>query len=226
MHNSDILSIYDTKFISNKATLSIVHVTESVVSTDNCMFKYNHGLTMNLNKCQVDIFNSVFSNNQVESALSLWSTIIHIHGSEFKENVDRRSGSGGAIYSFRETLISFSEVCTFADNYAYQGGALYLGWNVQCFLARGATVIIANNTASGEGDGIYLYHSNLTLHSQSILQILENMATENGGGIYASWRSSINLSMKSLNYINQTSNSSIPFYGNWARQGGGLYLES
>ena len=71
---------------------------------------------------------------------------------------------GGAIHCFK-TLISFSEVCTFADDYASQGGALYLGWNSQCFLAHGATVIIANNIASEDGGGIYLDegedHSNL-----------------------------------------------------------------
>ena len=87
-------------------------------------------------------------------------------------------------------------------------------------------MIIANNTASHAGGGIYLgYNCNLTLHSQSMLQILENIATENGGGIYAFWSSFINLGFESLNSISQTSNSTIYFYGNRARKGGGLYLE-
>ena len=64
------------------------------------------------------------------------------------------------------------------------------------------------------------------MHSQSTSQILGNRATEKGGGIYASQLSSINQGLKSLKYINQTSNISIYFYGNRARQGGGLYLES
>ena len=48
------------------------------------------------------------------------------------------------------------------------------------------------NTIAGmyqlhDGGGIYLDdHSNLTLHSQNTLRILENWATENGGGIYLS----------------------------------------
>ena len=49
---------------------------------------------------------------------------------------------------------------------------------------------------------------------------------EIGGGIYAFWFSSINLGFKSLNDISQTSNSTIFFYGNQARKGGGLYLGS
>ena len=73
---------------------------------------------------------------------------------------------------------------------------------------------------------IYLgYKCNLTLHSQSMLQVLENITTENGGGIYASGSSFINLGFKSLNSISQTSNSTTYFYGNRAKRGGGLYLE-
>ena len=101
-------------------------------------------------------------------------------------------------------------------------------------------MIIANNTAvgdiyfgvysyaqSGDGGGIYLScHSHLVLHSNSTLVILENKATENGGGIYMSQLSFINHGFKSLNNsdISQISNSTI--YFNQARHGGGLYLES
>ena len=223
VRNSDILLIFDTKFISNNITKTL-YVEESVINTDNCTFKYNHSLAMLLKNCTVSIFNSVFKNNEA-GAIRLWDTKIHIHGSEFKENVERRSGWGGAIYSSGETLISFSEVCMFADNQAEKGGKLYLDQSVQCFIAHGATVIIANNTASADGGGIYLSrHANITLHSQSTLIILENRATENGGGIYVSQFSSINLGFKSLNNIYQTSSSTIYFYRNQARQGGGLYV--
>ena len=59
-----------------------------------------------------------------------------------------------------------------------------------------------------------------------MLQILENRALEIEGGIYALWFSSINLGFKSLNDISQTSNSTIFFYENQARKGGGLYFGS
>ena len=64
VHNSDIhvpvLSIYDTEFINNEAD-SILYANESVLSTDNCIFKYNRGITMDLDKCKADIFNSVLA---------------------------------------------------------------------------------------------------------------------------------------------------------------------
>ena len=218
VHNSDILTIYDTNFIGNKATV-LLYVIESFVNTHNSTFKYNHGSIMYTTDCKVDIYNSIFNNNEA-GALKLRSTIIHIHGSEFKENVEK--GKGGAIQCSDKSLISFSEICTLADNRAEQGGAMYLYYTVQCLIAYGATVIITNNTVSADGGGIYLsHHSDITVHSQSMLQILENRATESGGGIYISELSSINLGFTS----HSTSNSTINFYRNQAKMGGGLYLE-
>ena len=244
---SDI-SIYDTKFVGNKAC--VLKAFESVINTDNSTFKRNYGLAMHLTYCKVDIHNSVFNNNE-DGALRLWSTIAHIYGSEFRENIAK--STGGAIQC-SSGLVSFSETCILADNQAKQGGAIYLSYRVRCFAANGATVIIANNTASEFGGGIYLdHHSNLTLRSQSTLWILENWATADGGGIYLDDHSNITLRSHSTlqilenrakdkgggiyasesSFINlgfkshdigQISNSNIYFYRNQARKGGGLYL--
>ena len=262
VHRSDIY-IYDTKFISNKRA-RMLYAEESVINTVSCTFKHNHGSAMDLDTCKVDISNSDFINNEAR-ALSLWNSTIHIHGSEFKENT-KMEGGGGAIFSSDETIITFSEVYTLADNQAEQGGAIYLGHGTQCFLENGAIVTIANNTAfgyitevdyyPGYGGGVYFDRSNLTLYFQSMLQILENGAAENGGGIYlndhsniilhshsilkllenkatkhgggisAHWLSAVILGFKSLTNVNHTSNSTIYFYGNRAREGGGLYLRS
>ena len=228
--DSDVLSIYDTKFINNKAN-KILYAVESVINIDNSTFKYTHGLAMDLCTCIVDIFNSVFNNNEA-GALKLFNTIIHIHGSEFKENA-----KVGAIHSSSKSFISFSGVCTLVGNQAKQGGAIYLNQGAQCFVAYGATVIIANNTASSpagvshvgishsrtvkwvapyNGGGIYLgSHSNLTLHSHSTLQILENRATVDGGGIYLSGHSNVILH----------SQSTLQILENRATEnGGGIYV--
>ena len=220
---------------------------------------------------KLKIFKSVFNNNEAHAVLRLMNTTVHIHSSEFKENVNtgnyRHIGRGGAIYSSDKTIVSFSETCTFMGNRADQGGVIYLVKDAQCLIEDGATTVIANNTAlggiwrgiyilPGDGGGIYLnHHSNLTLksqsilqiaqnnasqkgggiylrhfsniilHSRSMLQILENRATEIGGGIYAA-ASSIKLHFKPLSDSSQTSDSTTFFYGNRAREGGGLYLGS
>ena len=267
VHNSDMILICDTNFTSNKMA-KILYAEESIIKAVNCTFKYNHGSAMLLIKCKVHIFKSVFNNNEAYAALRLRNTMVHIHGSEFKENVNtgtyRNIGRGGAIYSLDKIIVSFSETCTFMGNQADQGGAIYLKRGSQCLIEEGATMVIVNNTASGgiwrgmyilsgngggiyfehsnltlkaqstlqiaqnnasqNGGGIYLsYHSNIILHSQSTLQILENRATESGGGIYAT-ASSINLHFKPLIDSSQTSDSTMFFYGNRASEGGGLYL--
>lgn len=91
------------------------------------------------------------------------------------------------------SLVFFYKICALTNNCAQRGGAVYLLQHVQYYVARGATVIIANNTASADGGRIYLSpYCSITLHSQSALHILENSALECGGGIYASQSSSIN----------------------------------
>ena len=128
--NSDIL-IYDTKFIGNKAR--ILNASRSV-TTHNSTFKYNHGSAMNLIKCIVDIFNSVFNNNEAVTT-RLRNSTIHIHGSEFKENVAERSGAAIQCSGIK-SLVIFKGICTLADNQAITGGAIFLDCRAQ--IAHGA----------------------------------------------------------------------------------------
>ena len=233
VNRSDVL-ITDTKFIqTDRASYYFLFALRSVLSIYKSAFKHNHGSAIYLKECTVDILDSVCDNNNNDNnwkseyggALTLHNTVIRIHGSEFKSNVAKFNYTGGAISCSGRSRISFSETCTLTYNHAERGGAIYLDRSVQGFIAHGATVIIANNTAS-EGGGIYLdQHANLTLHNHSILQIHENRATGNGGGIYASKSSSINFALKSLKGAgDQTSNSIISFNKNQASKGGGLYL--
>lgn len=226
------VSITDTKFINN-TVITFLSAFQSIINIDKSVFRYNSDpeSLIFVQECTMDIFHSVFDSNQAlkdqheyyDGALTSHNSIIHIHGSDFKNNVAK--SRGGAVYCTGESLISFSEVCTFTNNYAEQGGAIYLDQGAQCFIAYGANMIIANNTASYDGGGIYFDdHTNLTLSSHSTLQIFENSAAQNGGGIYASEILSISLAFKSLHNNDQTSNSMIYFCKNKARKGGGLYL--
>ena len=227
-HNSEI-SIIGTKFIGNKAVNSFI-AYRSVVSINRSVFKNNcaYGSAIKLSACTVDIVHSVYDSNQggkfhLGGALSLYDrTLIHVHGSEFKNNT--ATIRGGAIFSTEESVTIFHETCILAYNHAEQGGAIYLDQSAQCFIAYGATVIIANNTASRDGGGIYLDDANLTLHNHAILQIFQNKAITSGGGIYTLKFSSINPGFRSLTNKGQTSNSVIYFHKNEASQGGGLYL--
>jgi predicted outer membrane repeat protein len=181
---SFVVLIINTKFIENTAENSL-RAVNSVISIDRCIFKDNLGSNINLRLCTGDIIDSVYDNNEVShyGALTSFSTDIYVQGSEFRNIVG--TTEGGAIMCY-ESVITFDETSTFTNNHSEKGGAIYLDRST-CFIADGAKVIIANNTASADGGGIYVgYHSNIILRSQSMLQILENRATGSGGGIYAS----------------------------------------
>ena len=223
VENSDV-SIIKTKSINNTAEYYLF-AFKSVINIDRSTFSHNHGSAIYLKKCTADILNSVYNSNQgvrrlSGGALTSRDATIRIHSSEFKNNIAHTSS--GAIYCLSEDVIIFSGICILANNRTDMGGALGLQLDVQCFVAKGATMIIANNTASNKGGGLDLYYySKLILCS---LQILENRATQNGGGIYVSQFSSIILDLKSLSDESHTSNAIIHFHKNEARNGGGLYL--
>ena len=220
VQDSDI-SVVDTRFSNNRASPSL-HISNSVISIDKSVFKHNYGSAIIFRDCIVNIFDSVYDSNQGSKvayggAIISYDSVIQICNSEFKKNVaDLR---GGAMYC-EQSSIFFYETCTLSDNHAEQGGAIYLDHDVQYHIAHGATVIIANNTASADGGGMYLGpHCSLTLHSQSTLHVLENSALEDGGGIYAFQSSSMNATS------NKSTDSVTHIHKNRARKGGGLYLE-
>jgi predicted outer membrane repeat protein len=225
VQNSDI-SIINTKFTKNRAIafLPSLCISNSVVSIDRSVFKHNYGSAIAFSECTVYIFDSVYDSNQGREtgyggAITSYDSVIHIYSSEFKKNV--APFTGGAIFC-KASSITFYEICTLTDNRAREGGAVHLHQRAQYHVAHGATVIIANNTASADGGGIYLdLQCGLTLHGQSALHLLENSALELGGGIYASGLSSINAASK----LNTVTNSVTHIHKNRARRGGGMYLE-
>ena len=81
-------------------------------------------------------------------------------------------------------------------------------------------VIIANNTASQSGGGIYLYQSEMTSLKTSALNDSGNTALEKGGGIYAVGSTAKNLIQKYL--INFVSNTADKFPRNGLK---GLHFE-
>ena len=224
VHNFDNVSIIDTRFINNRAKSSL-RIFNSVVSIDKSVFKLNYGSAITFRICTVNIFDSVYDSNQGREdefggAITSHDSVIHIHNSDFKKN--GAEFTGGAMYC-EGSLIFLYGTCTLTDNRALHGGAVYLHQDVQYHIAHGATVIIANNTASADGGGMYLGpHCSLILHTQSTLHLLENSAIESGGGIYYAYQLSRSYAASKL--VNNV-NSVTHFHKNKASKGGGLYLQ-
>ena len=122
---------------------------------------------------------------------------IHIKNSEFTKNM--AYGSGGAI-KLRGTTIRkkkhefIIEMCTFVDNYAQNGGVIY----------------------------IKVFAQSQTVHSIANSNFSSDIATENGGAILMIWEKhfhSLFLSRTHSVYINN-----VTFVNNLAENGSALYL--
>ena len=104
VNNSDI-SIIDTRFVNNSCRASpSLHISNSVVSINKSVFKYNYDSAITFWKCRtVNIFDSVYDGNQgrvyiedfqIGGAITAYYSVIHIHSSDFKRNI---AIFGGAI---------------------------------------------------------------------------------------------------------------------------------
>ena len=83
-------------------------------------------------------------------------------------------------------------------------------------------LVVINNMALDNGGGIYLYRSDFNCRINSAIEIVGNTAHTEGGGIHA-----ISSAIK-VTYIRDSysGRSSLNFSGNTATNGGGVYLEA
>ena len=194
------IQMVDTRIYLNRANTGIVYMLDSIGkfagSTD---FLENLG------------------------SLFLHNSNVNITGhSKFISNTSPNNNititEGGAITAFQSDVY-LSGACYFMHNNASRGGAI-LAIKSKLFVEGETT--IANNTAINTGGGLYLEQTELNCRSHSVLKLLQNSATANGGGIH-SISSTVN-----VNYIVGSSNyleSSIYFIENRAKNGGGVFLE-
>ena len=80
---------------------------------------------------------------------------------------------------------------------------------------------VLHNVATHTGGGVFLYHSELNCHYQSILEVHANYATNKGGGIHA-----ISSFIKLFTHRDDYVSSLMNFTNNKAHLGGGVNLES
>ena len=160
------------------------------------------------------IGNTIFSNSTVTNNDSLMTV-------SFGEG-------GGAITSYLSYL-TFQGNTTFTNNTAKYGGAIH---TVESFILlmtaksrlQGTVVsepwtvvILRNNTATRSGRGMYLYRSTMII-SHNDCQIIDNIAYENGGGVFLAY-SDIILE------VDKDDSVSLTLARNSAQRGGGFYLE-
>ena len=226
---------------------SLVNVSECVFRNNKADIS---GGAIQLSRCNAFITESSFYNNSAESggALSLYAsggnlpckTETTIRNSNFSDN--ECYNYGGAVYVdttidcddyLMKSVLIFQETCILSNNHVVHhstlnfdsnGGALslYIGSYHMEFtvLVHGKLTIVNNTVDNGNGGGIYLENCELICQYNGSIELIENHATMDGGGIYA--KASV---IKA--YISMLTNShsaQIYFIRNRAMNGGALYL--
>ena len=130
--------------------------------------------------------------------------------------------SGGAINMFQSNTI-FDGLCKFTHNHAGNGGAIHA---TESKLYVNGNVTTAQNTATGNGGGVYLSNSELNCQQKSTFVLYSNTAAYKRGGLHAI-SSSIKATYKvefrlQICYIG----TKVHFINNTVKLGGGLSLEA
>ena len=120
----------------------------------------------------------------------------------------------GAITLSQISLIFFG-TCSFEHNAAENGAAIH---SSESRIQIIGGLKVTGNNARKNGGGILLHQSELICQSNSHLTMIDNVAMEKGGAIYASGST-----LKITAWIQQTL---LTIRNNSAKNGGGLYLET
>ena len=106
----------------------------------------------------------------------------------------------------------FSKV-TFTNNRAFNGGAIYVGYNINIKSTESSTLTFRNNQAH-IGGAIYSYTSNITLKGNSTAKFNNNVALQDGGVLFSYGQCNILF----------IENSTATFAHNKAVNGGAMYV--
>ena len=164
------------------------------------------------------IFNNTDFMGNCESIYAYKSSINLTGNCSFMEINNEKSKAPSALYIIQST-VSMDGVCSFMHNVAVSGGAIHA---TESRIDVNGELVVANNSALDNGGGIYLYRSDFNCRIGSAIEIIDNSARIEGGGIHA-----ISSAIK-ITYVrdSSTKRASLNFTGNRACNGGGVYLEA
>ncbi|WP_292474971.1 C1 family peptidase, partial [Methanosphaera sp.] len=155
--------IQNSQFINNTSqkTASALYTKNSVNTIKNSKFNNNYGKesgALYLHDSTSVIDNSQFIGNTANklggAILQLGNTSLTVTKSSFTNN--KATYDGGAIYSIQSKVTIKSTI--FSGNKARNGGALYLGNNVNNIILSVTDNSFLSNEATSEGDSIWSNH--------------------------------------------------------------------
>ena len=157
------------------------------------------------------IFNNTFSSNNKGSLSVIKSSITFLSNTTFIDNHGNYKTSG-AITSYQSHLFIHGNFIS-KNNHARNGGAMHA---IESTIDIYGHAIAVNNSASNSGGALYLYQTRLDCKINGTLNIIDNIASEKGGGVHAI------SSTISLNVLRPWT---LLIRQNTANMGGGLYFE-
>ena len=165
-----------------------------------------------------DSGNFTFSNN-LGSLVAFNSKVTFGGYATFVNNQPLKTTSrdfqeGGALTLFQSNVFFYGE-CDLEQNHAENGGAIH---STESKLYVNGDVTTAHNTATGNGEGVYLSFSELNCQQKSTFGLFNNAAVNKGGGLHA-----ISSSIRATSIY---TGAKINFTKNTAKFGGGLSLEA
>ena len=201
-------SLYMTElalFENNAASWGVVTILQSTgYINGTILFKFNSGSLLSINS-DVTIFASdraVFEFNHPDNSITNFTGI----------------REGGGITSIH-SAITIKGHCTFTNNTALNGGGL-LATSSRIEIYDKFTV--SENIATDTGGGMYLYHSDVSVHVHSNISISSNQAYHRGGGIHLVSSSVIAVERF---YIMKKLFGHVYIISNEAKLGGGVCME-
>ena len=218
--------INEANFTSNKAnTGAVMWLDQATVTCAAISVTENHAnyTIIYSMESEIELSDSILSSNvgslcAIESSIVLADVTIVKMQTVNQTNANQLA-EGGAITAF-QSEITFDGITSLMHNRARTGGSVL---TTEAKLHIRGTVIIANNTASQSGGGIYLYLSEMTCQMMSVVKLSGNTAMEKGGGIY-SVGSLIKAKVPTAKDLVQKY-SMINIVSNTADKGGGIFLE-
>ncbi|RAP51225.1 MAG: hypothetical protein BZ138_05705 [Methanosphaera sp. rholeuAM270] len=168
-HNSAIFNIIGStvnltniQIVNSNSSTAPVSSRNSDLTVTRSTFKNNAGSisgSILSRESNLKITNSIFTNNTSENlggaVTQLGKKTLTISGTTFTQNTARNDG--GSVYSIQSKATISSSI--FTKNNAHNGGALYLGNNVNSISLQVTNSVFTNNKATGNGDSIWTnYH--------------------------------------------------------------------
>ena len=164
--NGATVKLQNIQIINSKSETAPISSTNSELTIQGVTFKNNHGTLAGAilsKESNLKITGSTFTNNTSDkiggAVTQLGNKSLTVTGSTFTQNSAKYDG--GSIYSVQSSATITSS--TFNNNNARNGGALYLGNNVNKIQFMVTNSLFTNNKATIKGDSIWTnYHNTIT----------------------------------------------------------------